>query len=151
MITSDLTARYLEPTQEAGRAFVTRKLPGKVVMLNLLRFRETADYSASPQLAPPHPISGADAFQRYIDHTLPYLHDSGGELLFMATGGPFLIGPAAERWDLVMLVQQRSAESFLSFASNPGYLAGLGHRTAALEDSRLLPLCDMTAMNLGQR
>lgn len=146
MTTADLTARYLEPTQEAGRAFVMRKLPGKVVMLNLLRFRETADYSASPELAPPHPISGADAFRRYIEHTTPYLRESGGELLFMGAGGSFLIGPAAERWDLVMLVQQRSAESFLSFASNPGYLAGLGHRTAALEDSRLLPLCEMAGM-----
>lgn len=28
----------------------------------------------------------------------------------------------------------------LAFASNPGYLAGLGHRTAALADSRLLPV-----------
>jgi len=40
-------------------------------MLNLLRFREVADYRATPALAPPAPISGADAFQRYIDHTLP--------------------------------------------------------------------------------
>jgi hypothetical protein len=30
--------------------------------------------------------------------------------------------------------------SFLEFASNPDYLAGIGHRLAALEDSRLLPL-----------
>jgi hypothetical protein len=28
----------------------------------------------------------------------------------------------------------------MAFAGHPAYLAGLGHRTAALEDSRLLPL-----------
>jgi hypothetical protein len=28
----------------------------------------------------------------------------------------------------------------MAFASNAEYLAGIGHRTAALEDSRLLPL-----------
>ncbi len=39
-----------------------------------------------------------------------------------------------------MMVRQSSAEAFLAFASNPAYLAGMGHRTAALEDSRLLPL-----------
>jgi len=33
---------YLEPTQEAGRAFVMRGIEGEVVMLNLLRFREVA-------------------------------------------------------------------------------------------------------------
>ena len=39
-----------------------------------------------------------------------------------------------------MLVRQASAAAFLSFAQDAAYLAGLGHRTAALEDSRLLPL-----------
>jgi hypothetical protein len=64
---------YLEPTWEAGRAFAARQLQGSVVMLNLLRFRDVADYSATPELAPPRPIRGAEAFQRYIEHTLPYL------------------------------------------------------------------------------
>jgi hypothetical protein len=75
-----------------------------------------------------------------MEHTLPYLQASGGELLFYGRGGDFLIGPADERWDAAMLVRQTSIASFLSFASNRDYLAGIGHRTAALEDSRLLPL-----------
>jgi hypothetical protein len=132
--------RDLEPTPESGRAFVTRRIAGEVVMLNLLRFREIADYSATPDLAPPIPISGADAFQRYIDHTLPYLRESGGDLVFLGYGGGLLIGPESERWDMAMLVRQKSVDSFLSFASYGAYLAGIGHRTAALEDSRLLPL-----------
>ena len=41
-----------------------------------------------------------------------------------------------------MLVKQASVESFLAFAGNEPYLGGLGHRTAALEDSRLLPLVE---------
>lgn len=133
---------YLEPTQESGRAFVMRRMPGSIVMLNLLRFRETADYSATPELAPDTPISGAAAFQRYIEHTLPYLRESGGELLFLGSGGGFLIGPETERWDMAMLVKQHSVESFLAFASHRAYLAGMGHRTAAVEDSRLLPLTE---------
>ena len=131
---------YLEPTQESGRSFVLRKIPGEFVTLNLLRFRGIADYSATPDLTPAAPISGAEAFQRYIDHTLPYLRESGGDLLFLGEGGTFLIGPQDERWDMVMLVRQRSAQAFLAFASHRAYLAGMGHRTAALEDSRLLPL-----------
>lgn len=132
----------LAPTPDAGRTFVMRGIAGPVVMLNLLRFRAVADYSAHPQLAPRHAISGAQAFQRYIDHTLPCLHVSGGRLTFYGEGGPWLIGPPGERWDAAMLVEQRSVASFLSFASNVDYLAGLGHRTAAVEDSRLLPLID---------
>ena len=136
----DTATRYLEPTQESGRAFVMRGIKGRVVMLNLLRFRETADYALAPELAPEIPISGAAAFYRYIEHTLPYLHESGGELMFLGSGGPFLVGPAHERWDMAMVVQQGSVESFLAFANHEAYLSGIGHRTAALEDSRLLPL-----------
>ncbi|MCB0221844.1 MAG: DUF1330 domain-containing protein [Chrysiogenetes bacterium] len=136
------TSAYLEPTDEAGRALFMRNPQGSVVMLNLLRFRETADYAATPELAPDAPISGAAAFERYIAHTLPHLRASGGALLYLGNGGPFLIGPPEERWDLVMLVRQSSLASFMAFASNEAYLAGIGHRAAALEDSRLLPLTD---------
>ena len=64
-----MSTQYLEPTQASGRAFMMRAMQGPIVMLNLLRFRETADYSASPELAPRTAISGADAFQRYVVHT----------------------------------------------------------------------------------
>ncbi len=133
---------YLEPSQESGRAFFSRQISGAVVMLNLMRFRPTADYSAAPHLAPESPITGEAAYRLYMEHTLPYLRQSGGELLFYGDGGGFLIGPSDERWDAAMLVRQSSMDSFLAFASNQGYLVGLAHRTAALEDSRLLPLVE---------
>lgn len=135
-----MTTTYLEPTQESGRAFFLRGITGRVVMLNLLRYRDTADYSTTPELAPSSPISGEAAYRKYMEHTLPHLEASGGRILFFGRGGPFLVGPPHERWDAVMLVEQSSAAAFLAFASNPAYLAGIGHRTAALEDSRLLPL-----------
>lgn len=67
-------------------------------MLNLLRFRETADYSEFPDLAPEVPISGYDAYEKYVRHTLPFLHASGGELLYIGTGGDYLIGPVGRGW-----------------------------------------------------
>ncbi|HUO80016.1 MAG TPA: hypothetical protein VMU00_07720 [Steroidobacteraceae bacterium] len=131
---------YLEPTQQSGRAFVARGLAGRVVMLNLLRYRERADYSRSPELDPGKPLSGEAAYRLYMAHTLPYLERSGGRVLFFGRGGPFLIGPEGERWDAALLVEQASPAAFLAFAADAAYLAGLGHRTAALADSRLLPL-----------
>jgi len=148
--------RYIDPTQENGRGFMMRGIEGPVVMLNLLRFREVADYCATPDLAPADQITGAQAFDRYIEHTRPFLEKSGGELLFLGEGGTFLIGPETERWDLAMLVRQSSVGSFMSFATDQAYLAGLGHRTAAVEDSRLLPLVETANENsmvwpVGQR
>ena len=121
---------YLEPTHAAGRALLQRGL----------RFRAAADYSAFPDIAPAAPISGAEAYKRYMEHTMPFLKKSGGEILFFGAGGPFLIGPEEEHWDRVMLVRQTSIEAFIGFVSHQDYLKGIGHRTAALEDSRLLPL-----------
>jgi len=40
----------------------------------------------------------------------------------------------------VLLVEHPSVEKFLEFAKNENYLKTAGHRTAALEDSRLLPM-----------
>lgn len=133
---------YLEPTGESGRAFFSRGISGPVVMLNLLRFRPMADYSSTPELAPPTPISGEAAYRLYVEHTLPHLEKSGGELLFFGRGGPWLIGPTDERWDAAMLVRQSSVTAFMAFAANQEYLSGIGHRLAALEDSRLLPLTE---------
>ena len=134
--------RFLEVSQEAGAAFFSQNIPGPVTMLNLLRFREVADYSAHPELAPDEPISGAEAYQKYIEYTLPFLKESGGDLVFLGKGGKYLIGPQEEQWDLVMLVRQNSVSDFMAFSSNEAYLIGMGHRTAALEDSRLLPLIE---------
>jgi uncharacterized protein (DUF1330 family) len=134
---------YFEPTHESGRTLVRRGISGEVVMLNLLRFREVADYSASPELAPENPVSGAEAYDRYIAHTLRYLRRSGGDLLLMGEGGRWLIGPEAERWDRMLLVRQKSVEAFMAFATDEGYLGGIGHRAAALADARLLPLIEL--------
>ncbi|NND83552.1 MAG: DUF1330 domain-containing protein [Acidimicrobiia bacterium] len=131
---------FLQPTDDQGRELFTRGLIGPVTMLNLLRFREVADYSASPELAPEAPISGEEAYDVYERHTLPFLIAAGGALTARAEGGPVFIGPPGERWDRVLLVTYPSLEAFMAMATNEPYLAGLGHRTAALEDSRLLPI-----------
>ena len=133
---------YLDPSDEGVRRLIERDLRGPVMMLNLLQFRAVADYSADPHLAPESPISGRDTYDRYIEHTMPFLTASGGSVLFLGGGGHYFIGPVDERWDLVMLVRQTNIESFFAFASDEAYMAGVGHRTAALEDSRLLPLVD---------
>lgn len=137
-----MEATYLTSTQEAGRMLLLRQIQGSVVMLNLLRFRDVADYAGSPELMPDKPISGKEAYQLYINHTLPFLQASGGEILFMGEGGTFLIGPTNERWDAILLIKQNNVNSFLAFESNSDYLTGIGHRTAALEDSRLLPIVE---------
>ena len=131
---------YLEVSESAAVELFSRNISGEITMLNLLRFRETADYSDYPDLVPASPISGREAYERYIVHTLPFLTASGGRLLYVGEGYDYLIGPPNQGWDMAMLVIQKSLASFIAFASDEAYLAGIGHRTAAVRDSRILPL-----------
>jgi hypothetical protein len=134
---------YLDPSPENVRAIIDRGIEGPIVMLNLLRLREIADYGDFPELAPPTPISGRAAYERYIRHTRPFLEATGGSVAMLGEGGNFFVGPTEERWDLALLVRQNSLADFFSFATNDEYLAGVGHRTAAVEDTRLLPLVEL--------
>jgi hypothetical protein len=133
---------YLDPSHDNVLALIDRGIEGPIVMLNLLRFREVADYGDFPELAPPEPISGQAAYDRYIRHTRPFLEATGGSVVMVGAGGSFFVGPSEERWDLALLVRQNSLADFFSFATNADYLAGIGHRTAAVEDTRLLPLVE---------
>jgi hypothetical protein len=134
---------YIHPSDENGAALFRRQISGNVVMLNLLRFRPVADYTDFPQLAPNEDISGWDAYQRYMVHTSPFLEASGGSVVYAGKGGEFLIGPAGKGWDMALLVRQTSVDSFIAFATDQEYLKGIGHRVAALLDSRIVPLEDM--------
>ena len=131
---------HISPTPEAIAAFIQQGHTGPIRMLNLLRFRETADYSSLPELAPDEPISGAEAYQIYSAHTIPLLTEVGGKVIFAGTGGPLLIGPSEARWDQVLIVEYPDIAAFVSMTQNPNYGGGVGHRTAALADSRLLPM-----------
>lgn len=138
---------YIDPTDENGAALFRRRIPGEVVMLNLLRFRSVADYTDFPDLAPVEEISGRDAYQKYIEHTLPFLKASGGSIVYAGTGGDFLIGPAGKGWDMVLLIRQKSVNRFIAFATNQEYLKGIGHRVAAVRDSRIIPLEDVSDLD----
>lgn len=131
---------YLEVSPQQGAAFFGTPETAPVVMLNLLSFRERADYSHAPDLEPDGGCSGREAYDRYMREMLPLLEASGGAVLFSGTSEPFLIGPQDESWDHVLLVRQASKAAFLAFASDPNAQRFTAHRMAAIRDSRLLPI-----------
>lgn len=108
-------------------------------MLNLLRFRDIADYSAHPDLAPDEPIPGAEAYHRYGEAAQAHLGEAGGAVEYLAPCGPMVIGPQGERWDMILLVRYPNPAAFLAMVTKAAYRALAGHREAALADSRLVP------------
>jgi uncharacterized protein (DUF1330 family) len=112
---------------------------GTVVMLNLLRYREVADYSATPELDPGTPCSGREAYGRYSEAVLPLLAALGGGIEMFGPCHATLIGPEDEEWDDIVLARYPGVAAFVGMVTSPEYRAIAGHRTAALADSRLVP------------
>lgn len=135
---------YIEATFEAGKKFyLDFNQKGKIVMLNLLKFNNIANYKNLDTIKPNKDISGSEAYALYMDHTLPLLKKAGSRILFHGSSSHFLIGPEHEKWDAILLVEHESVTKFMEFAKDKVYLKNIGHRTAALKDSRLLPISQL--------
>jgi uncharacterized protein (DUF1330 family) len=109
--------------------------PGPVVMINLLRYRERADYPSGFEATP---CSGREAYQRYGAVAMAKVAEVGGKILWMGAVKASVIAPEGEEWDDAILVQYPSRAAFVEMVSRPDYRAAAPHRTAALADSRLL-------------
>jgi uncharacterized protein (DUF1330 family) len=126
----------IEPTSEQFQRLVQDITEsGPVVMINLLRYRDRAQYPVGTDAAP---CSGRDAYQRYAAVAVSTVEQVGGKILWMGTVKTAVIAPADETWDDAVLVQYPSRQAFVAMVSRADYQAAAVHRTAALADSRLL-------------
>ena len=108
-----------------------------IVMINLLRYREQADYGGRTEFTP---CSGREAYyQRYAPVSSRLVMADGARILWFGDVLGRVIAPPEERWDDALLVEYPSFGALQRLFANPEYQAAVLHRTAALEDSRLLP------------
>jgi uncharacterized protein (DUF1330 family) len=126
-------------TVNPGRAHIedfARKAPdaAPIVMLNLLKFRDFADYEEKGAAR----VTGRKAYERYSKAVVPLLWEVGGQLLWMGKARAGVIIPDDESWDEVVLVHYPSRAAFVRMVSSDAYQAIMHHRTAALADSRLI-------------
>ncbi len=140
--------RYITPAPENLGAFVQRGVAGAVTMLNLMRFRDVADYSSAATGEKGDQPSGSGAYSRYISETTQLIEDAGGEVILSGEGGNFLIGPTDEKWDAVLVIRFPTVAAFVGFTSTQEYQNAAIHRSAALEDSRILPIEERTVEEL---
>ena len=104
-----------------------------VVMLNMLRFRETAAY---PDERPA--VSGRQAYAKYSAVAVKIVEKVGGRLVWFGQAMGSVIGPPDEDWDHIFLVRYPSIETFMEMIRSAAYRDIVVHRSAALADSRLI-------------
>lgn len=137
---------YIHPEPENIQALLTDFPADKaVIMLNLLRFSEQAHYEPADGATP---CTGAEAFARYGAAVAPLLEAAGARLVWQGKQNRMVIGPDDKDWHLIILMQYPSAQAFVDMVTSDEYRAIGIHRTAALDDSRLIAMEEIQAAPL---
>ena len=127
----------IDPTRPQFDAFKALPRDTPIHMLNLIRLRPLADYAAD------HPnhgkgMTGLDAYRAYGTTSAEVFARVGGKQVWVGRPETVVTGPPDERWDLAFIAQYPSAGAFLAMVTDPNYREHVKHRTAGVEDSRLI-------------
>ncbi|MCB0998086.1 MAG: DUF1330 domain-containing protein [Ilumatobacteraceae bacterium] len=111
----------------AGR-FFTGPDEGPFVMVNLLRFRDRAEYHDGSDTH----LSGREAYDRYAEGVRPLIEALGGRVVYSGAVTGLLLGEVEDLWDAVGLVEYPSLGAFRDMALSPEMRAIEHHRMAGL-------------------
>ena len=122
------------PTHEKLMELAGSQDKSPIVMLNLLKFREVAEYKDGRD----EKISGREAYMRYGDAMRGIVEAGGGRMLISADLNDVVIGEVGDLWDVVAMVEYPSAAGFFAIAASPE-VAEIGvHREAGLAGQLLI-------------
>lgn len=129
----------IDPTGDQVRAMRDADQEAPVVMLNLLKFRDKANY---PDDGGFDACSGIDAYKRYQYAFVEAVGSvSRAEVLYDGPCEQLFIGMAGTKeadWDKVLIVRYPARKHFLAMMANKEYREALVHRYAGLERTILI-------------
>jgi uncharacterized protein (DUF1330 family) len=110
----------ITPTPEAIQQLLQSPDSGKVVMLNMLKFKSAA---------------GAASYAEYGRRVAPMVEALGGRIVYAGPVVQTVIG--SETWDAIVLVEYPSRKAFLQMAMSAEYQAIHHFRDEGLERTEL--------------
>ena len=137
-------SKAVDPSRAQFDAFKALPRDTPIQMLNLIRFKPLADYPAG------HPnhgrgMTGAEAYRAYGQGLAPFLGRLGGRQVWAGRPEIVVTGPPDECWDLAFIIEYPGSAAFMAMVTDPDYKKVVEHRTAAVDDSRLIRLAPMEA------
>ncbi|TRD12493.1 DUF1330 domain-containing protein [Erythrobacter insulae] len=128
---------YIDPSAENFQAFKDLPRNEPIHMLNLLRFREHAEY---PEGHEHHGNgwSGQRAYREYGKTSGPIFAGVGGTIVWRGSFQTMVTGPDDKDWHDGFVAQYPNSGAFFEMIKNPDYQKAVVNRTAALIDSRLM-------------
>lgn len=128
---------HIDPSPENWALFKSLPRDTPIRMLNLIKFREWAEYPAG------HPnhgkrLTGREAYAIYKAGIAPIIEASGGGMLWQGPLECTVTGPTDE-WDAAFVMGYPNSGAFMAMVKDVHYIAEVvPHRTAAVADSRLI-------------
>ncbi len=121
----------ITPNREAFKQLASARDEGPVVMLNLLKFKQTSDRSDR---------SGREEYNDYGRSARRMVEERGGRVVWMGRPEQVLIGDETNEWDAVALVEYPSRKAFIEMVSTPKYMEAHEHREGGLERTVLIAM-----------
>jgi uncharacterized protein (DUF1330 family) len=128
---------YIDPSAANFQAFKDLPRDTPINMLNLLLYRDIAEYPEGHEHACKG-WSGRRAYEEYGITSGPIFRRLGGQILWRGTFQTVVTGPEGERWHDGFIAQYPNAGAFFAMIKDPNYQMAVVNRTAALVDSRLV-------------
>jgi uncharacterized protein (DUF1330 family) len=116
---------------------------GPIVMVNLLKFRERAEYADGRETR----LSGRDAYQLYGREVVRILPKYGGRMIFAGDVGFLALGRVEELWDEIAMAEYPNRAALWKMSTSPEWQAAAVHRSAGLAGQ--LNIETTYAMGLG--
>jgi uncharacterized protein (DUF1330 family) len=116
------------PNEEQIKGFFEPGPDGPIYMLNLLKFKEKAEYEDGRETN----LTGAEAYALYGAGVSKILLDLGGGGMFNAKVERLMLGEVEELWDTVAIAMYPSRQAMIDMMQSEEYQAIHPHRDAGL-------------------
>ena len=128
---------HIDPSAHNWKAFKDLPRDTPIHMLNLLLYRQLADY---PEGHEHHGKgwTGKRAYEEYGATSGPIFQRVGGTVVWRGAFETMVTGPDVREWHDGFVAFYPNAGAFLEMVTDPDYQIAVQNRSAALLDSRLM-------------
>ena len=109
--------------------FLDGDVDSPITMLNLLKFKEKAEYEDGRETN----LTGKESYSIYGQEVIEHLEKVGAKLIFQGRVNRLMLGEVEELWDSVALAKYPSRKAMLEMMLDSDYQKSEEHRSAGLE------------------
>jgi len=118
----------VSPNEEQMKGFMEGDTDSPIHMVNLLKFKEKAEYEDGRETD----LTGAQAYAIYGQEVQGHLAKVGGSGVFSGRVSRLMLGEVEDLWDVVAIATYPSKKAMLQMITDPDYIESAKHRSAGL-------------------